>query len=53
VRNHLLPSDCRDISQHLLSAPTNVSCSWVWDCEESMAAEKGISELPVEHLGVV
>lgn len=53
VRNHLLPWDCRDISQHLLSAPTYVSCTWVWDCEENMAVGKGISELPLEHLGAV
>lgn len=51
VRNHLLPWDCRDISRHLLSALTYVSCSWVWDCEKSVAVRKGISELPLEHLG--
>lgn len=31
--------------------PTCVSCSRVWDCEESVAGGKGISEVPLEHLG--
>lgn len=50
LRNHLLPWDCRERSQLLLSAPACVSCSWVWACEETVAGGKGISEVPLECL---
>lgn len=52
VRNHLLPWDCWDVLA-LLSVLTSVSCSWIWNCEESVAIGKGISELLRKHRGAV